>query len=210
MAEPDTGVLLQSWHAGDRAALDALVRDNLAWIHEHVRRRLGPALRKRADSQDLVQETLLGLLRDGPRFVLSDQVQFRALMVRMIENVILRQVEFHSAKRRDAAREVPPVSRDTVLPLDPAYRPVTQPSDAAAAGEMRALVALALELIEPDDRAVILAREFHGRSFGEIATEFGIGEDAARMRFSRALPRLAEKLRHLRNGSIAAALQGSE
>lgn len=207
MSEPrDTQALLRSWHEGDARALEDLVEANLAWIRERVSRRLGPKLRRREDSQDLVQETLLGLLRDGPRFLLREQAQFRALMARRIENEILRRHAFHTAGRRDLARECGVPASDSVVTLDPAIAAVTRPSEAAHAGEMRALVALALELLEPDDRRILVEREYRQRSFPEIAAELGIAEDSARMRFNRALPRLAQKLVQLRGGRLDEAI----
>lgn len=202
----DTQTLLRSWHEGDAGALEALIAENLAWLHERVRKRLGPRLRRRADSQDLVQESLLGLLRDGPRFLVADRVQFRALMARRVENAILRSLAFHGAERRDVDRERQVPSSDSVLVLDPSVRVDARPSEQAAAAEMRAFVALALELLDLDDRRVIVEREYHGRSFPEIAGELGISEDAARMRFSRALPRLASKLLQLRRGRLDEAV----
>ena len=48
----ETMDLLLRWHEGDRAALDELIARDLPWIEQHVRRRLGPALRARGDTQD--------------------------------------------------------------------------------------------------------------------------------------------------------------
>jgi RNA polymerase sigma factor (sigma-70 family) len=204
----ETGSLLERWHAGDQTALAALIQQNLDWIRAHVRRRLGPSVRRRAESQDFVQDTLIELLHHGPRFVVSDQQQFRALMARLIENAIRRGVDFHTAQRRDLHREAPLPSRETVLALDPDRRPSARPSEAAAREETRAMVALALELLDPQDRFVIVRREYQGQSFAEIAAELNATEDAARMRFQRALPRLARKLVQLRGGRLEDALAG--
>ena len=38
--DDDTLDKLRSWHAGDRAALEALVHENLTWIADHIHRNL--------------------------------------------------------------------------------------------------------------------------------------------------------------------------
>ena len=78
--EPETKLLLARWHQGDAAALHALVQMHLAWIEARVRQRLGPMLRAKAETADFVQEAVVDVLRYGPRFVVSDAVQFRALL----------------------------------------------------------------------------------------------------------------------------------
>ena len=79
-------------------------------------------------------------------------------------------------------------------------------SQEPVASELRAL---ALELLEPDDRNVILWREYEDQPFAVIAERLGMAEDAARMRFARALPKLAKKLQGLRAGELGSLLDGA-
>jgi RNA polymerase sigma factor (sigma-70 family) len=186
-----------------------LVAGDAPWIEAQVRKRLGRHLRQRVDTQDIVQNTLLQLLRTGPRFVCSDRAHLRALLARMVENTIRAQAHHATAEKRDLRRETPPGVPGTsgsVLILDAAAATATEPGLAAEKGELRDWVRLALELLEPDDRNVILWREFDEEPFAAIAARLGTSEDAARMRFQRALPRLAQKLRSLRGGDLAEAL----
>ena len=78
--------LLRRWHGGERAALDELVRCNLGWLRNHVRTRLGPRLRAHGESTDYVQEAVIDVLTYGPRFEISDNGQFRALLCRIVEH----------------------------------------------------------------------------------------------------------------------------
>ena len=59
---------------------------------------------------------------------------------------------------------------------------------------------LALELLEPEDRQVLLLRQWQELEFAAVGARMGLSEDAARMRFQRALPKLAKKLEALRSG----------
>lgn len=199
-ADPrNTAELLVSCHRGDPHALAALVQRDLSWVRGYVSRRLGALLRRREDTQDVIQETLVEILRSGPRFVVADRGAFRALVAKMVENTIRRAWRYQVAERRDLRRDEALPADDTVLDLD---HSATHPSEAAGRSEMRAWVRLALELLDPDDRSVIVMREYRDQSFGEIAQVLGTTEDAARMRFTRALPRLARCMDQIKAGQI--------
>lgn len=204
-----TAHLLERWHAGDKAALAALIERDLPWIRDYVSRRLGPVLRARGETQDYVQDAMIEVLRYGPRFVVADTRQFRALVARIVENVLRDQHDLHTAKKRGGGR-VEALPSESVLRLDAAADSVTRPSEAAARDEMRAWMRLALELLEPDDRQVILLREFEGLQFDAIGERLGIGMTGARMRFARAIPRLADRMKQLRAGRLGEALAASE
>ncbi len=203
-----TDVLLRRSHAGDRAALDALLAANLDWVCKRVHDRLGPLLRAKGDTQDYVQDVVLDVLRSGPRFVTADQAGFRALLCRIVENVLSDRWHGLHAQRRAVSREQP-LPSDTVLALDAPSAGGTRPSEAAARAEQAEWIHLALELLPAADRQILWLREWSGRTFPEIAAQLGIAEDAARMRFQRAVPRLAEQLELLRAGRLADALAAS-
>jgi RNA polymerase sigma-70 factor, ECF subfamily len=197
---PDQTVdLLRRWHAGDRAALEALLQRDLPWITEHVSRRLGDVLRRRGDTQDFLHDAVVEVLNYTPRFLAGGRDQFRRLMAQIIENLLRDQRDFFSRKRRDLQRESP-LPSDSVLLLDPNERQITRPSEVAQRHEEEAWLRLAMELLEPEDREVILLRQWDGLAWAEIGDRMGLAEDAARMRFQRALPRLSAKVEALRRG----------
>jgi RNA polymerase sigma-70 factor (ECF subfamily) len=201
-----TRELLMAWHQGDQTAFAALVREHGPWIEQLVHRRLGAQLRQRVDTQDIVQSTLIEVLRDGPRFVVASREHLRGLLARMVENALRVHADHAQAEKRDVRREVKPPPGESVLFLDARPGGGATPSQAAAAAEERAWVRLAIEMLDPDDRAVVLWREYQGLSFAEIAARLDLAEDAARMRFHRALPRLARKLEQLRGGQLGEIL----
>ncbi|MBL9077607.1 MAG: sigma-70 family RNA polymerase sigma factor [Planctomycetes bacterium] len=202
MSAPDaTHDLLQRWHAGDASALTDLVQAHLPWLRAHVERRLGPFLRERASGDDYLQDALLDFLRDGPRFQVADAAQLRALLARVVENTLRDRNDWFRARRRHIGGQVG-LPTDSVVQLDPALQRSTTPSRVAATGEMRDWVRLALELLEPEDRKILVAREYEDRSFVEIGTELGMTPNAVRMRWVRAVARLAELLQQLRAGRL--------
>lgn len=206
----ETAELLLRWAAGDQAAMATLVQQDAPWIEAQVRRRLGAQLRQRVDTQDIVQNTLLAVLQTGPRFVCSDRAHLRGLLARMVENAICAQAHHATAGKRDVRREAAAWTHGasgSVLLLDARPASITQPGAAAERNETRDWVRLAIELLDADDRNVILWREYEEASFAEVAARLGVTEDAARMRFARALPKLAKKLVVLRAGDLGSLLE---
>lgn len=183
----------------------------LPFVRDYVSRRMGELLKTREEVDDLVQEAMVVALRYTPRFLVSDREKFRGLLCRITENVLRDSVEKHQAKKRDAGRERE-MPRETLLHLDPSLSAPTRPSQAATRNEDRLWVRLAIDLLPPDERDLVLWHEYDGLSFEEIAERLGLTKAAARMRFTRALPRLAEKVQMLRRGELADALSnpGSE
>lgn len=205
----ETRELLLRWHAGDQQAMASLVEQEAAFVEAQVRKRLGPLLRRQHDTGDIVQSTLLQALRSAPRFLVSDRDQLRGLLARMVENALRVQANHQQRHKRDIRREQPLQAQspgsDTVLDLDlPAA--VTNPGSAAERSETRDWVRLALELLDPPDREVIVLRDYDELQFGEIAERLGAAEDTVRMRYRRALPKLARTLTGLRQGKLAELL----
>ncbi len=203
--EDRTLELLQRWNEGDREALDLLVEKNLPFLAARVRKRLGPFLRKKEETMDIVQDAMVEFLKYGPRFLLAKEGQFRALLAKVVENVLRDKYDWYTAKRRDLHKERP-LPGDTLLSLDPGVRPPTTPSQAAQRNEEEARIRLAMEFLPPPDRKVLVLRIFEEKGFKEIGRSLGIGESGARMRFRRALPKLSRKVDALRKGDLGGAL----
>jgi DNA-directed RNA polymerase specialized sigma24 family protein len=111
----------------------------------------------------------------------------------------------YTARRRNWARERP-IPADTVLYLDPAKRAGETPSVAANRNEEEAWVRLGLELLDPEKRDLVVLRQWDQLSFAEIGEKLAITENAARLRYLRALNDLSNTITALRRGDVAAAL----
>ncbi|MFH0945256.1 MAG: RNA polymerase sigma factor [Planctomycetota bacterium] len=202
MEVTETSRLLRGWHNGDVESLNQLVRQHLPWLRQYVRTNLGPALRTKAESGDLVQEALLEFLQCSPPFHLESAAHLRALLARIVRNKLCDQHDWFTAHRRNAALERP-ISSESVLELERGHPGQATPSGQAMKNEQEAWIRLALELMSPEDRDVIVLREFEELSFSEIAGRLSIGESAARKRYVRALPRLARLVEDLPQGNLA-------
>lgn len=199
--------LLQRWHGGDAKALADLIERDLPWIKEHVSKRLGPLLRRANETQDIVQDAVVEVMRYGPRFLLQNHAHFRALIAKIVENELRMEHERLTAKKRDLRKERHLPSAVSAISLDPDLKAPTRPDEAAEKNEMQTWMRLALEFLDPEDRRVILLHEWEGQTFADIGKELGIGENGARMKFNRALPKLAKKVTALRAGMLPSLLQ---
>jgi RNA polymerase sigma factor (sigma-70 family) len=198
-----TRALLQRWRDGDQEAIAELLQRELPWVRQLVARHLGPQLRQRLGESDCVQDAMLDFLRYGVRFVVQDQHQLRGLLARIVDNNLRDQDAWWRARRRAGDREQPLPSQSS---LDLAAA-ATRPSAAAASNEARDWVRLAIELIEPEDRKVIVRRDWDGVEFTELGAELGLSANAARMRWVRAVARLADKVTELRSGRTLRAMR---
>ncbi|MEW6744289.1 MAG: RNA polymerase sigma factor [Planctomycetota bacterium] len=198
--DSETSQLLRRWHAGERAALDKLLADHLPWLRDRVHRLLSPLLRLRGDTMDYVDDVLLRLLRDIPRFHISNSRLFRGLLLQIVVNELKDKQRFYTAARRDMARERPLAS--VVLELDPPLHTSASPSQVAQRHEEEAIVRLALELLECEQRDVIVLRDWKKLAFADIGARLEITPDAARMRHGRAVQLLSRVVGALRRGTV--------
>ncbi len=196
---PPTTILLDRWNDGDQSALDALLGDHMEWIRARVVERLGDRLREFVETGDVVQETILEFLRYGPRVRIERGKQFRALLVRIAENVLRGNHRWWTARRRDMARRAPaPLESRIEIPDS---RQGT-PSAILGETERREWVRLGLELVDHAERDLIVLRDFEGLPHEEIARTLGVGVEAAKKRYQRAVGSLARTVAALQQGQF--------
>jgi RNA polymerase sigma-70 factor, ECF subfamily len=195
-APDQTRSLLEQWHGGDRAALDRLLERDESWIRHRVRQRLGDKLREKLETQDVVQEAMVDVLRYGPKFLMSDLHEFRSLMARIIENNIRDQHGWMQARRRAGERETP-LPSDTLLDMDSPVREVTRVTQAVFRQQRAELVRLAMEILEPEDRQIVYLRQWDKLPFDAVGEQLGMQPNTARMRFQRALLKLSKNIETL-------------
>lgn len=202
----ETLTLLERWQRGDAEALSLLLDRDLPWIRQHVHRELGEGLRRVGDTEDFVQEAVLAVLRYGPRFALRSRGQFRALLAKIVLNVLRQKHRELHALKRDPARERA-LGTDTILYLDPPQRDVSRPDQKVAEREEREWLRLGLLLLEPKDQEP-LDLHWQGLDDAEIAARLGITTNTARMRRVRATGRLTRVVLGLKQGRVAELVGG--
>lgn len=175
--------------AGESAAAAELVRRYEPEIRRTIRVRLtDPRLRRVVDSMDVCQSVLgrffvrasLGALDiDRPEDLLG-------LLATMVRNRVADHARREQAGRRDQRRVA--AGGDSVLHAIAGAAP---PPDQRAAD--RELLDEVRRRLAPDERQLADARAI-GRSWQELAAEFGGTPDALRKKLSRALDRVAAEL----------------
>lgn len=202
---PETLTLLRRWHGGDAAALQDLLLRHLPAIRERLERRMGRLLRAKLDAEDLLQDVCVRILAEGPRFEIDDPEHFRMLMARIVENEMRDAHRGFTAMRRAAGREreLPPT---TILAMRAARAPSGTPSRFADRAEREEWVRLALGVVDEETRRLVVLHQWERKSFVEMAAELGIAEDAARMRYNRAVARVTRAIVDLRSGRIERVL----
>lgn len=181
--------ILTRVYSGDQSALERLMEDHYPWILQKVRQRMGPGLRARMESVDIVQDAMVKLVDYGPRVVTDDVARFRALTAKIIENTLRDKNDFLHAQKRAISREreLGPASR---LDASPVYENPERASVIAMKGEDREVLHIALLCLDPEDQEVIHLKLWEGLDWAEIGRNIGVEADAARMRFNRAIPKL--------------------
>lgn len=175
--------LLERAKRGDGEALGLLYERYLPPLKRWAKGRLPHWARALADTDDLVQEALLGFLRGVGAFEPRHSGAFQAYLRQGILNRLRDEVR--RAKRRPEPQKEP----------EEAEAPDPTPIEEAIGRETLKRYEAALERLKPDEREAILGRVELGLGYRQLAVHLGkASPDAARMAVSRALLRLAQEM----------------
>jgi RNA polymerase sigma-70 factor (ECF subfamily) len=178
--------LLERAREGSSEALGALLSTCGARLLSLIRLRLGPRLRERVESRDILQTTLLKALESFGRFEGRETASLMAWLARIAENEVRDQADFHGRQRRDAARQVPLED----APESSLVERARSLTSRIALGQRMERLERALETLLPEQREVIVLRRLHEMSYPEIAARLGRSPDACRMLFARSMAAL--------------------
>lgn len=172
--------LIEKVKTGDRPALDALTR----LIRPHVERQLARYPVSDDDRLDLVQSTLLQVVRRIRSF--RGDSSFTTWLFRVTANEALMLMR---SQRRQRARLVEGLDLEDLSAL-PTVRSLPAEDDAASLAEREAHVRNALGALPDDYRDVVLAHYHDDLGLHEIAQKLSVSESAVRSRLHRARVRL--------------------
>lgn len=196
-----TQALIQRFQTGDQTALNQLYDRYVMRVLAAVRARLGAELRSKLESWDVVQDAMLASLKNVAAFNQAGEGAFLNWLAKIVENRIRDQMDYFRAEKRDHRMESPlagPRSAESSVPLDiPERNAAPSPSRALMLTEDLARLEKAMDLLPEESRELIVAAKIEGRSYEEIAQEFGKSSDAVRMQLKRALLALAKAFRDL-------------
>lgn len=189
--DSDTCQLYDRAAGGDAGALHGLLERYLPQLHAFVRARLGPDLRPRESSVDVVQSVCRQLLATRDGFAYHGEERFRAWLFTSALNKIREKLRHHGMAIRDRAREGAALDAASASVLAHALTP----SREAVGHEVAAAVAAALDALTEEHREVITLARVVGLPHRVIAESMERSEEATRQLLGRALLRLARELR---------------
>jgi RNA polymerase sigma-70 factor (ECF subfamily) len=176
--------LLERVRAGDHQAVEALFGRYVAPLRRWASGRLPRRARDGADTQDLVQETLLQTLKRIEAFEPRREGGFQAYLRQALMNRIRDEL------RRYSRRGQPEAVDSRIPDVSPS------PLERAIGSEATERYEQALGRLRPEDREAIIARIEMGYSYEELAQALGKPTwDAARKAAQRALLRLAVEMK---------------
>jgi RNA polymerase sigma-70 factor (ECF subfamily) len=172
--------VLAAAKAGDEAAFGGLVGRYRRELHVHCYRMLGSF----EDSEDMVQETFLRVLRHRDR--LPEIRDARVWLIRITWNLVLDRKR--RQKTRPENEDISELAR--VLPAKE-----MRADQAVIAAQRHARVLALIDELPAKERQALLLSALEELSNAEIASVLGITESSVRSRLFRARRDLAEKLR---------------
>ncbi len=174
----DDLALVQAAQAGDRSALDTLLRRHVDRIHAVCRRLCG----NDADAADATQEALIAVVRGLPRF--DGRAAFTTWVYRVATNAALDEL------RRRRRRPEPGLD-------DLGHRATDEPPAGPPMAEAvadRVDLDAALAQLPPEFRAAVVLRDVCTLDYDEIAEVLGIPPGTVRSRIARGRAALARQL----------------
>ncbi len=175
-----TFLLIEQIRAGDKSALDRLLRRFLPLLTRWASGRLPRGARDLSDTEDLVQETIISALRHLDHIEIRGEGALQAYLRRAVLNRIRDELRRHGR-------------RGLVETLDENVRAKEDsPLEVAIGNEALERYEAALSRLNAGDREAVIARIELGQTYAEIASALGKpSTEAARMAVNRALARLA-------------------
>ena len=182
---------------GDEVALERLLDMHARRLLESIRAELGQRLRQRLESQDVMQQVYLDVLRHIGEFEDRGRDSFFAWLRQIALNRICDadRRAFRTAKRGAEVRAADVGGNASMTRLIDALNATgTTPSGVADQAERVRRLHDALERLSPDQRRVIELRYLEQLSVAEAAARMERSERAVRSLCVRALIRLRELL----------------
>ena len=180
-----------------RARFDLLCTKYGARARRFARLKLGAELRRRLDSEDLLQESLLeaaNLFVRRPELLALDGEPFVRWLVEVIHKKTSNLARHHLAAERRSVRKEKPLN-------DASARTGSRtPSEIIVGAEDNAAVHRALSRLSPRQREVLQLVHFEGLKVGEAARRMGKTANATAVLHHEALVKLRTLLKNRKDG----------
>jgi RNA polymerase sigma-70 factor (ECF subfamily) len=181
----------------DLATLGQLLEEHRPKLLAMLQRRLDPALAPRLDAEDILSQAFLEARRKWTRFKAQTALSPKAWLYRIARDCLIEAWRKESRDCRDPKREMPWPERSSMQMVMGLVSPRSSPSAKLAQADLRQKMTEALNLLKDKDREVLWMRHHDDLSFQEIGEVLGATENAATLRYVRALNRLRDLWKQL-------------
>jgi RNA polymerase sigma factor (sigma-70 family) len=185
MLDPESSLdLLKRLQSGDASALEPLIQRYRPRMVRWASGRLPAYARDLAETQDLVQDSLVRAFRKIGMIEVRDEGALQAYLRQVLLNAI--RMELRRVRRKPAAEPI-----DDGIASDQ-----TTPLESAIGAQTLERYERALQGLRAEDRELVIAHVEFGFSHRELAHAFNKpSPNAARMALQRAMLRVAEAMK---------------
>lgn len=176
--------LISRARAGDSAAMESLLTEVTPSVERFVRR-MCPG----SDADDVLQETLISLVRNLDRF------EGRAALT----SWVFALTRSACSRQRRGLKNQPHESDDVVAS---ARDESADPEEQASEAQLSRALHEALDKLSPEHREVILLRDVEGLTAPEAAAALHLSVEALKSRLHRARAALRDELKPVLEGSV--------
>lgn len=177
----------------DLAALGRLLEEHRSRLLNMLRRRIDPALGVRIDAEEILSEAFLQASQKWPDYCRDRKMTSYAWLYRIALDCLIETWRHQTRSPRDLRRDMPwPEQSSIQLGLGLVQRG-TSPSEAVQRSELCERVRTIMGCLSHQDQEILWMRHSDQLTFADAAVILGITENAATVRYARALRRLKEK-----------------
>ncbi len=201
MRQNNSGNLMTDPHESpqctNREELAIFVESKRPQLLAYIQHNLGPALRKKLEPDDILQEVILAALGSLSTFDVPGRDPFK-LLCQMAEQRIIDAHRHHvAAQKRSAEREISidaPAGDEGFGFAKLLAASMTSPSQAFSRGQKELHLQEAIRNLPEEQRELLRLRYVEGLPTKEIADRFAKTDGAVRVLLTRTLSKLQELL----------------
>ena len=164
-----------------------------------LERRIDPSLALRVDPEDLLSEAFIAARMRWPSVAKEMQSQSSdpsklqyAWLYRVVLDTLIEVYRRHTRQKRDVRLDLPWPDASSIQLGFGLINQGTSPSEAVMRTELQQHVRNTVSLLKEPEREILWMRHTDQLSFHEIGVVLNITENAATVRYTRALRRLRE------------------
>jgi len=181
---------------GDESALGDLFKVHGERVRRRVRMQMGPKIRSRLETMDVVQNVFVSALRSLDDFTYQKEGDFLRWLTTIAKNRIRDSLREEDAEKRGGKIKKVPLNNNSTTQSDaienygPSY--TTTPSLIMSRREDLNKLEKAIDKLKPEYREVIILTKIEELSYKEVAEKLGKTADTVRMLISRAIIALSQ------------------